>query len=371
WRSFVRGGPLMKEWMTRWGALAFLSFGAMFGLIFFPILVTLTDEMISNIKALFSKSPLDVEKREPLRYRYTLLIYLALLVISVAFWYYASMGNLPILFGLYWYVVLGLYLICRARVAAEFGIVYDPLNDNVFAHSWDVNFREWWVADPYSPCFIRDLQARFLVLRGDYSWFSTFIRAAPVATLLQSFKIGSLQMVSSKHILLAAVISTVTSVIVSLFTLLPMWCHFGALNLSAFNFTGAPNNYQQRGPTYAAITEVGDYWRGGIGIVGPTANQWILFAVGVAIVSVVHVLHARYPWFPLNPAGVALGFGWLIAFLIVPSIVAYVAKIVILKMGGEKLYEEKAIPFAIGIMISIGLATILGIEKQIAAAFAA
>ncbi|MEM1530920.1 MAG: DUF6784 domain-containing protein, partial [Candidatus Bathyarchaeia archaeon] len=80
---------------------------------------------------------------------------------------------------------------------------------------------------------------------------------------------------------------------------------------------------------------------------------------------------ARYPWFPLNPAGVALGFGWLIAFLIVPSIVAYVAKIVILKMGGEKLYEEKAIPFAIGIMISIGLATILGIEKQIAAAFAA
>jgi hypothetical protein len=358
-------GPNMQRWVLTWGAVAFISFGAAYAILFAPILISFRSELVNVFKAFVGKAPPEIEIREPIKYRWQLTIFILLLIISAVLWQYASIGNLPIIWGMINYLMYSLWLMCRARVAAEYGLVLDFMNDNYWAHNWTYTFRHWWVADPVSPFFIRDVQARFLVLRSDYPWYFTVVRAAPVATLLETYRIASLEGVHSKHILMAAIIATVIGVVVSLFTLLPLWCSFGALNLSAFNYTGAPHNYYQRAPTYACISEVGEYWRGSLGGGGPRASQWILFSIGFIIVSVIYALHARYPWFPVNASGVALGFGMLIPNVLVPSIVAYIAKFVVMRIGGARIYEDVAMPFAIGMAAATGPAVILGFLYQI------
>jgi len=353
WESWMYGGPVpWSEWMP---ALLFhtarlIPYYLMFALVFYPVLVTFRGELFNGIKALFGKAPPEFEAREPMKYRYLLLCYVVLLLIFVASWYYASLGNLPILYGVFWYIVDGLFYMGRARVAAEFGCVTDVvLYGHTYYHNWTA-LRVWWVADPGSPFYIRNPETRYLVLAPEYEWSATFIIAAPMATLLESYKVASIEGVHSRYIFVGMIIAVVLGVVVSLFALLQMWCSFGALNLAAFNYTGVPNNYQQRGATYPCRAEVGDYWRTGLGH-HPEPLHWVLFIVGASIVSVIYALHARFPWFPVNPGGVALGaFDLVPNIVLIPAIVAYAAKFIILRIGGTRIYEDVAMPFAIGMV---------------------
>ncbi|MBS7642115.1 hypothetical protein KEJ40_03000, partial [Candidatus Bathyarchaeota archaeon] len=352
-------GPNMQRWCYTWGAVAFISFGAGYALVFFPILVTFRGELMNSIRAILGRAPPEVEAREPLRYRWQLSALILFMAISVALWWYASIGNLPVVWGFINYLMYMLWMVCRARVAAEYGILADPINDNYWAHNWTYTFRHWFIADPASPFFVRDLQARYLVLRSDYPWYFSVVRSTPVATLLQSYKVASLEGLHAKHVLLGTIIAIAFCIPISLFYLTALWHSFGALNLSIFNYTGAPHNYYQRGPTYACITEVGDYYRGSLSAGGPRASQWILFSIGAAIVSIVYALHAKYPWFPLNPAGVTMGMGWMMVPVLTPAIVAYIAKVIVMRIGGAKLYEDVAMPFAIGLTVATGPALVI------------
>ena len=343
-------GPMMTAWKLYWGPPSMLVFGAMFALIFYPILITFRGELFNGIKALFGKAPPEFEAREPMKYRYLLLCYVVLLLLFVASWYYASLGNLPILYGVFWYIVNGLFYMGRAKVAAEFGCVTDVvLYGHTFYHNWTA-LRVWWVADPGSPFYIRNPEVRYLVLSPEYEWSATFIIAAPMGTLLESYKVASIEGIHSRYIFVGMIIAVVLGVVVSLFALLQMWCSFGALNLASFNYTGVPNNYQQRAATYPCRAEVGDYWRSGLGH-HPEPLHWVLFIIGASIVSVIYALHARFPWFPVNPGGVTIGaFDLVPNIVLIPAVVAYVAKFVILRIGGTRIYEDVAMPFAIGMV---------------------
>ncbi|MCS7112555.1 MAG: OPT/YSL family transporter [Candidatus Bathyarchaeota archaeon] len=356
WRN-TSTGPLMTAWKIRWGPPAMLAFGAIFALLFYPVFVTFRGELVTGIKALFGKAPPEFEAREPIRYRYLLLCYIALLLISVALWYYASVGTLPILYGIIVYIMHSLLYMGRARVAAEFGCITDLwIYGHGFYHNWNA-LRVWWIADPGSPLYIRDVRVRYLVLRPDYEFGSAaFMPVAPMGTLLESYKVASAEGVHSRYIFIGMVIAVTLGVVVSLFALLHMWCSFGALNLAAFNYTGVPNNYLQRGPTYACAVEVGDYWRTGLGH-HPEPLHWIQFVVGAAMVSIIYALHARFPWFPVNPGGIVIGAFDLVqsVFLLTPAIIAYVAKLVILRIGGTRIYEDVAMPFAIGMAATTGI----------------
>jgi hypothetical protein len=354
------------KWVLTWGAVDFISFGAAFAVLFAPLLISFRGEIVNVFKAFVGRAPPEVEAREPIKYRWQLLGFILLVAISIYLWWYASLGFLPIIWGVYSYIIMALWLMCRARVAGEFGLAIDFMNDNMWAHNWTYSFRShWWVADPASPFFIRDVRQRFLVLRADYPWYFTVVRAAPVATLLESYKMASVEGVHSKHIFIATIIAMIVGIVVAVFTFLPMWCSFGALNLSAFNYLGAPHNYYQRAPTYACITEVGDYWRGDLSGGGPRASQWILFSIGAAIIFAIYWLNTRFPWFPVNAQGAALGFGMVPPNMMTPAIVAYIAKRIILRVGGIRLYEDKAMPFAVGMAAATGPAVILGVLYQL------
>jgi len=357
WRGELGKGPMYAKWVWTWGAPQWLSIGAMFGLMFYPVFVAFRSEFINGVKALIGRAPPEVEVREPMKYRYILLGFIVFATLYVVTWWYASEGNLPILYGYIYMVLFSLFWMGRARAGAEYGLSIDMYNDNYWAPGLSCTLREWWVADPLSPFFIEDPKSRFLVLRADYPWWwSPVARGTPSLTLIEAYKIGSIEGLHSKYVFLGGILATIIGIAVGLPVIVWMWHSFGALNLSVFNYTGAPNNYVQRGPTYACTATYVAYWRAWG---PPTYGQWILFAIGFAITSIVYVMHARYPWFPVNPAGVTMGLGWMYYNVLIPSIIAYVAKLIVMRIGGARLYEDIALPFAIGMTASISLAILL------------
>ncbi|MCS7112387.1 MAG: hypothetical protein NZ955_00265 [Candidatus Bathyarchaeota archaeon] len=153
----------------------------MFGLMFFPIFVIYRSEFVNAFKAIFDKAPF-------------LLLYLAT-------WWYSSLGYLPVAWGLFWITVNGLYWMGRARIAGGAGLIFEDLwNDQRFAHYWNSTMVGWLLADTSSPFFIDDLQKRYLVVKADYPWYISVIKAAPMSSMRESYKIGSLEGVHSKNI---------------------------------------------------------------------------------------------------------------------------------------------------------------------------
>ena len=81
------------------------------------------------------------------------------------------------------------------------------------------------------------------------------------------------------------------------------------------------------------------------------------FGVGFALAGIITLLHTRFTWWPLHPVGLAFsstsaGVYWL------SILIVWLAKLIILKVGGTRLYE-KAKPFFIGLIVGYVLALIV------------
>jgi hypothetical protein len=94
----------------------------------------------------------------------------------------------------------------------------------------------------------------------------------------------------------------------------------------------------------------------------PAAEPWLSqFFVGFISVGLLSWLHARYVWFPFEPIGfiLAIGMGdygfWTFAAI------AWVLKIITLRIGGSKLYEEFGAPLAGGYIAGHMLVLIPGV----------
>ena len=88
----------------------------------------------------------------------------------------------------------------------------------------------------------------------------------------------------------------------------------------------------------------------------PSSTAWT-FIGGPLIVLLLTFLRLRFPWFFLNPAGIALagsGFVWLAG----TTMIALVLKLIVVKIGGAAAYEKYIAPFAAGWGIGYGLAGI-------------
>ena len=86
--------------------------------------------------------------------------------------------------------------------------------------------------------------------------------------------------------------------------------------------------------------------------VGGPFGYYLHFIIGIALAFLIYYLRSRYVWFFVNPVGLVLspiGFFALNAFL------GWLFKYLTLRIGGTKLYEDKAIPFCVGYMLAIAL----------------
>ncbi|MBO3810088.1 MAG: hypothetical protein FGF50_10925 [Candidatus Brockarchaeota archaeon] len=85
---------------------------------------------------------------------------------------------------------------------------------------------------------------------------------------------------------------------------------------------------------------------------GGPAGYYSHFIAGIIIAFILYYLRTRYTWFFINPVGVVLS---PIAFFALNAFLGWLLKYLTLKIGGTKVYEEVAIPFCVGWMLSIAL----------------
>jgi len=72
--------------------------------------------------------------------------------------------------------------------------------------------------------------------------------------------------------------------------------------------------------------------------------------VGLALVSLLSVLRTQFVWWPLHPIGYAIGSTDMMSWLWCPTLVGWLAKTVILRYGGAKMFRQ-ALPFFLGLIL--------------------
>jgi hypothetical protein len=91
--------------------------------------------------------------------------------------------------------------------------------------------------------------------------------------------------------------------------------------------------------------------------------EWLPHVLlGMVIVGLLSLMHAKYVTFPLEPIGFIMafssdGFVWGMAL---PFFIAWVAKTVTLRVGGSKVYEEYGVPAAGGVIVGSMTVSLVG-----------
>jgi hypothetical protein len=84
--------------------------------------------------------------------------------------------------------------------------------------------------------------------------------------------------------------------------------------------------------------------------------------LGVIIVGALSFLHARFLWFPFEPIGFIMGTTFMSALWGYwgPFLIAWVVKVLTLRIGGSKAYENYGIPIAAGFVAGYMVAILIG-----------
>jgi hypothetical protein len=171
---------------------------------------------------------------------------------------------------------------------------------------------------------------------------------------LNSYKVGNMTKTDNKTVL----ISTAIMVVVSIFLVGPffLWVlqGVGGFDIAKSMYWGLNYSGDFFGlggfPNYISRTIVTGSLESRYALDGLGVSAWILS--GSVVVLGMFWLRTIFPWFWLNPLGLAM----IVRFDTIASIlVALVVKGVTLRFGGAKAYEEVLVPLAVGTLVGMGL----------------
>ena len=85
----------------------------------------------------------------------------------------------------------------------------------------------------------------------------------------------------------------------------------------------------------------------------PVQTAW--FFGGIILVFAVIWLRLRFPWFFINPVGLTWQHPWWLG----ATMLAFVIKALVIKIGGATAYEKYIVPFAVGWAFGAALGTLI------------
>jgi hypothetical protein len=131
-------------------------------------------------------------------------------------------------------------------------------------------------------------------------------------------------------------VTVVVTILLSLWVRLKAGYTYGAINLNQFyadNAAWYPYRFMEKVVTSPT---------------GPNVDGWIQIGIGAIVMFVFGVMHYRFLWWPFHPLGYAVTQGdWAITFLWFPLFLSWLAKRILLKHGGIRMYRQ-AVPFFLG-----------------------
>jgi hypothetical protein len=169
-----------------------------------------------------------------------------------------------------------------------------------------------------------------------------FICDAKPTTLVSVVHVARLQdwLRGSRRALLWAVLVAVVAggVTSLLFTLQLAYSH-GAYNFEAWEFQSG--NVQIVSGIVSQMTD----------LTRPSRARLTCLAVGATLCSALIYLRYRFPWWPLHPIGFTVAStSWALRVSVFSIFLAWLVKLVVLKVGGNRLYTRTR-PFFLGMLV--------------------
>ena len=78
---------------------------------------------------------------------------------------------------------------------------------------------------------------------------------------------------------------------------------------------------------------------------------WPWLLAGILLSAVLSFLNLRYIWWPIDPAGVAMGINYAGSMPIFPALFGWVVKTLVVRTGGTRLNDRVATPIAVGVLV--------------------
>ncbi len=285
------------------------------------------------------------DDREPMRYRSAFIGLAAGLVVVVLFSVKLGMAAWA---AIIFFVMYFLLSTAVTRIRAELG---PP------AHDLHYGGPDQFLVNAFGTQTGGFLNPQTITVIGLYWWFNRAYRSHPMPHQLESFKVAEQTGMENRRLMWALLLGGVVG------TLAAFWanihCYY-AYGMEA-KMHGVAIRAFGREP-YAHLQT----WFG-----APEGTDWralIAYCAGFALTLTLMALRLRYTWWPFHPVGYAISGSWSMNCLWLPLLIAWLAKLILIRYGGFKLYRS-AIPFALGLIIGefvVGsLWTILGIALQI------
>ncbi len=307
--------------------------GGIFGLALFLFVIErryIAETMKIALGSVSEDKRSEIERNEALSYRNLYAVIVVLFIMMVAILMTTGMGigtavSTPISMFILWFAQMRMLGLSGAYVrgtdkgyALQKMLFYPtapdpPTGDFIMT----ANFNTWFTDAP-------DMGNQ---IGGNY------------LTAWQSYRIASLTGVSNKSVFKIMIVSIVILAPTTMIGFLYSAYTWGASRLpGTWGMWGCAGWYQR-----CAVPE---RWNA-----MPGTDPWVPnFLAGFLMAGVLSVMHARFMWFPFEPVGFIIGTSWTSAQagFWLPCLVAWILKILTIRVGGSKLYEHQGLALAAG-----------------------
>ena len=304
---------------------AYQSFGAMTAYVGIGLWVARRHLRRVFGKALRGRGDVD-DSGELLSYRAALIVLLVALVYVIAWMVRAGMEVHHALV----FVVAGLIaFLALTKIICEAGLAYarTAVTPSGFTHT------------VFGPA---GLGPAGIVNLGLMMSWSGDTRTVVMTSAATGAKLGHSAGVGSRRLFGAMVVALVVGLVSSMAAVLLIGYGYGGMNLGGWQFVGmtpATGSWMLRHTRIEAGTS------GGMAL-----PKMGFMGIGAALMAVLSLCRYRFPWWPLHPAGLAVGlthptyhvwFGFFLAWLV---------KVIVLRLGGIALYRRTR-PFFLGMVL--------------------
>jgi hypothetical protein len=255
---------------------------------------------------------------EPMSYRTAFWGLVAGMVVFCVFWHQAGMGPVWVIVGLGTYLLLSM---CITRARAETGGQHNV---------WDLEPKN--LMSLFDSHLIGPTNMAAAALSH---WYWRLNRSHMMPSQLEAFKMAREHHIRLRSLVLPMVVATVIATAAGMWCCLHVFYSEGAAKCQGYAWWTGIESYNWLDSSLKSGFKT-DFTRWGV--VGSAA----LFTVMLAY------MRTRFAWWPFHPLGYCIGPGLL--WLWLPFLISWLAKLIILRYGGLRLYH-RALPFFLGLVL--------------------
>ncbi len=278
-------------------------------------------------KAFFGDATVD-DSMEMMSYRAAVLGGILGLAYMV-FWLYASGMDLLVV-ATFLSAVFVLY-IGITRIVVEGGLVF--MRGPIIAQTFTF----------YTLGVTNISAAGMTALAFSYGWFCD-IKSFFMAAVAHSAKVCDIARLDKRDVLRAVVTALVAAIAISISYTLYLGYTYGAYNFGDWIFRGGATT-----PFDNIVSKMKNPF-------GPDKRALTMFGIGAAVMAPLIFMRYRFTWWPLHPIGFAVAMTLPVTLTAFSIFLAWLAKTIILKLGGLTLYNRTK-PFFFGMLAGFFIGT--------------